>query len=573
MASNKESDANIQFVVDDFKKKYENESSAPTKSTSQKIGDTLGSIFGGKAIGEFLGTQAAKGTFGKTIQKASTGLSKEELANADIQKFLKESKGPTGKQLAGDIVAVGSTFIPVGKAVTGAKALLGAKALPKSAGAIAKISNLFKKGVANVGVGAGTGYVAETSRNVAEGREDAFAPGAATTIGAGIPVAGWLAGKIPSTVRGFSSLATGVPRETLKRASDPIYAKRIEGAIKEIAENEKQPFFSLTQRVASGINKASDDATKAVTKAVNEFIKANPKAAKTFDVRPQMSEIRKSLWPFRDSGLIVSRKKIGTKAGQPVFAFSVKNSPQGAFTEREIGALNGLLGKINSAKKIGVRDVLALRKSFSTAYDAIPLGNNGQPTPYHAAVMAMKSKAEDIIDDILPKELKAANGIYRRVAQMKDQFGNRIVDSSGKIKDNAEQYISNLGNMNKEQLRREIGKYANDIGMDLADEVQVVKDASRLAELFPRTGSRTLDVIRSLAVSGLGFSTGIGAPGAVVGLASASPRVAGKVATTIGKATPAVRRAQEIASQLTGIRSGSVSPGDALLNRLRALRK
>ena len=545
----------------------------PKKSTTEKIGNALGSIFGGKAIGDFLGTQAAKGTFGKTIQKVTTGLSDEQLANKDIQKYLQESKGPSGKELVGDVASVASNFIPVGKLAKGAKAALGVKTVAKEAGNIAKIGNFLKKGLANIGVGAGTGYVAETSRDLAEGKDDAFKIGSGTIIGGGIPVAGWLAGKIPSATKGFSALATGVPRETLKRATDPMYAKRIEGAIKEIGENEKQPFFSLAKKVASGISAAEERATTALKTAVNDFIKANPKVAKTFDVRPQMTELRKSLWPFRDSGLIVSRKKVGTKAGQDIFNYSVKNSPQGAFTEREIGALNGLLGKINSAKKIGVRDVLALRKSFSTAYDAIPLGNNGQPTPYHAAVMAMKSKAEDIIDEILPEALKTANGQYRRVAQLKDTFGNRVVDASGKLKDNAEQYIANLGNMNKEQIRREIGQYADDIGMDLADEVQVIKDAQRLAELFPRTGSRTLDVIRSLAVSGLGLSTGLGAPGAVAGLAVASPKVAGKVATTIGKTKPAVRRAQELASQLTGIRSGSFTPGDALLDILKGTRQ
>ena len=66
--------------------------------------------------------------------------------------------------------------------------------------------------------------------------------------------------------------------------------------------------------------------------------------------------------------------------------------------------------------------------SFSTAYDEIPLGVNGDPRPYHAAVMSLKASAEETIDKILPPGLKQAFAQYRMLEEMKSAIGNKVID-------------------------------------------------------------------------------------------------------------------------------------------------
>src|SRR3990167_3264452 len=56
MIDNDESDSNIRFIIDDFKKKYSViETPAPKKDLLQKTGDIFNKIFQAKQVGETLG--------------------------------------------------------------------------------------------------------------------------------------------------------------------------------------------------------------------------------------------------------------------------------------------------------------------------------------------------------------------------------------------------------------------------------------------------------------------------------------------------------------------------------------
>lgn len=75
MIRNKESDDNIQFVVDDFKKKYTESEIAKQEKTKtdilQKVGNIVNKIFPGKQVGESIGTLAGLGI---TKAKESLGI-------------------------------------------------------------------------------------------------------------------------------------------------------------------------------------------------------------------------------------------------------------------------------------------------------------------------------------------------------------------------------------------------------------------------------------------------------------------------------------------------------------------
>ena len=203
--------------------------------------------------------------------------------------------------------------------------------------------------------------------------------------------------------------------------------------------------------------------------------------------------------------------------------------------------MQDLIDTMRRSDNVDVNDLISLRKKFAAAYDAVPLGVNGEPKTYHAAIMAMKEATEKGIDELLPSALKTANADYRRFEELKSAFGNRIVDSKGNVKDTAETFLSNLGNLNKGELRAKVKAFEDMTGIDLVDEIQVMKDAQKLSPLFASTGSRTQDIFRALAVGGLGV--GVAGPvGSAVGLAATSPAVVGKVATTIGKVKGAVAR-------------------------------
>lgn len=336
--------------------------------------------------------------------------------------------------------------------------------------------------------------------------------------------------KVAKAPASAASVLTNVPRDVFERAADPEWTPIIERAIKHVSDNEKQPYLDVAKRTSEGINVAERRAADRLAHEKMFFRSDNPGAR--FDVASRYENIVAALKPYRSSGLIVE--------GQPgprgsVLDYKVAQTPQSSFTPREVDKLNELLGKLKASKEVEIDDLLSLRQSFSTAYDEIPLGVNGDPRPYHAAVMSLKSSAEDTIDKILPPGLKDAFAQYRMLEEMKSAIGNKVIDGQGNLKDTAEQFLANLGNVNKGNVRNSAEELKAMTGIDVAREVQAIKDAQKLSENFARTGSRSQDILRSLMAAGIGSAAMGGPMGMAAGIVATSPRALGKAALFVGR--------------------------------------
>lgn len=123
MLQNKEPDENIRFVVEDFKKKYQNvpKPEETKKDFLQKAGDVVNKIFPGKQIGEAIGTLAG---YGATAVKEKLGFAppgSTEAYNLDA---------PTPLQVGADVakgaLLVGAPQLPVAGTVLGKAAQFGA---------------------------------------------------------------------------------------------------------------------------------------------------------------------------------------------------------------------------------------------------------------------------------------------------------------------------------------------------------------------------------------------------------------------------------------------------------------
>lgn len=121
MIVNKETDANIQFVVDDFKKKYtpvETPVVAPKKGLLQKTGDVVNAIFPGKQVGQAIGTlgglalEKAKGMFGGQDNSSTY-----------------DTSAPTPLQVGADVVKGATTIagarLPIATSIIGKAAQFG----------------------------------------------------------------------------------------------------------------------------------------------------------------------------------------------------------------------------------------------------------------------------------------------------------------------------------------------------------------------------------------------------------------------------------------------------------------
>lgn len=195
----------------------------PQKTGLEKTAGTLDTIFGGGKVGEAIGTQIARGTFGKTLQKLVIGreLSTEEEAQV--------GRGPSGREFVGSALQSASLFAPVGRI---------AGAIGSGARALGASTQLASR-VGAVGAGAATGQAFQTAQNLQTG-EKALSPGGITAIGAGIPLAGIALSKVNNVIK---TLASKTPETQMKGLTESL------SSVRNAFERESRIVFQNGKRV------------------------------------------------------------------------------------------------------------------------------------------------------------------------------------------------------------------------------------------------------------------------------------------------------------------------------------
>lgn len=524
--------------------------------TAQQIGDFVG----GSKIGTGLKVLALRQSpeFKDIEQRISKG-----IAGPEEIKLYQETLGeyPTPKQVAGDVLQMGTslasagtlkgvqapTFLkPISSVITGTQKIVGnAQKLPGVQGSLARMLTAGATGATFSGTqGAATALKEGKSviPEVESGIRSGFLFG--STLQGGLELAKY---GIPT----ISRMGTGIE----KKYYDIAYQnpKEFSDASKYVKENKDNPFYKLANETGQKINSLKEEAQNSWKIGADEFAKKYPQ--QRINVGQNASSLREKLKPF---GLTVNID------GSAV----VPSGKVSQFSKQEQEALSALMLDIKNANNLKPNDLLRLREKVSSYYDKIPLGVNGNPKPYHAAVMELVDGVDDVIQNVSPKELKQAFQNYRQYYDVLDGFGKRIVDGQGNIKVGAEQFLSNIGNLNKGEQRKLIDNLKNVIGVDITKEVEMIKAAQHFNQLFPQTGSRTQDVIRSGLIyggGGLGLTTGNPlVSGAIFG--ATSPSIAGGVTQTLGKLS------QNKVIQKVGSESAKAIPylkkaGSTLFNR------
>lgn len=228
----------------------------PNTSFLEKAGNTLNDIFGGKKIGEAIGTQIAKATVPEEQKQYITG--------------------PTAKEVLGDVGRVALNFAPVGKIAGTLKT--GAQAL--------KLGKLAKP-ISTIGTGTGIGYAGDVTTSLAQGKEKPFEADVGTGVGTAIgsvPVIGKALGKVTGLA---SEIALGTKgkqavQTTIKNAKGvqefgkgrtlEDVANKTSKAVQKFGEDSKRAFNTA-------IDLARDDVKFTPKKGVSEVsnvIKENP---------------------------------------------------------------------------------------------------------------------------------------------------------------------------------------------------------------------------------------------------------------------------------------------------------
>ena len=359
---------------------------------------------------------------------------------------------------------------------------------------------------------------------------------AGKVIGKGARFAGKVAGRaIPKGL----GLATGTSSEIIGRA-----VSRPEQVAKVM--RGETPIMPIVQESRKALKSLIDISKKEYGEEFTKIVKGNTK------VSIPLSDVRENLL-----GVL---NKYGAKVSQPSLKFSkdvgvldlagkkitkVKNilgdvsfGRSSISDTREVSSLKSLIKDINTWDDYGVSGINVLKQRLQNAFR--PTASNR----YNAIVTELSNSIDGLLVGKIPK-LGAINQQFAAKQELIKNLERRI-ESTG-----AEGTIANLFGKNKTEVRGLFKELEKLSGADILEQMKDIQSGQALSSLVPSTGSRTLDVVRSLLIGGVGGFAG-GPAGAIAGLAATSPRVIGGAATKFGKFAQSIPSAVKTGAGVVG---------------------
>jgi len=327
-----------------------------------------------------------------------------------------------------------------------------------------------------------------------------------------------------------------VPDDVLERAVQ--FPDEMETALGMVRKNPDNPFLELAQQTGGKLKRLDDEATASFKEARDAWKAANPEA--TFDVSQSVGE----MYAILNKEFNVSLRPDMTKTGK--ILVTVKPGPANKFTTKEVSALQELIQTLANAKNFKVDDLLDLNAAFDKAYDAVRLTELKQAKPYHAMVMRLKSRFDELmrgggdVPGILPDEMKVAYDQVSRSKSLLRQWGGQLLEGEGgtrRVSQQAESFVKSLSHQNKGARRDYIKGLEDALGVNLTETVDFLQDAKILSKIEPPTGGRQGDIIKAYLIptitTGLGAATGFGVGGFAGSFVGAEAgRAAGQVVNT-----------------------------------------
>jgi hypothetical protein len=466
-----------------------------------KTQDVLGTVFGGGKIGEAIGTQIAKAR-----------------ATPEEREFIEE--GPTGKQVAGDVLRTGALFTPVGKFIKGAKALGATLGLTKGATTAGSIA------------GGGTaGLLADTGQSLAEGGDPRV--GLGTVLGAGIPAA---------------SPVIGAISRVMAKGTGKIGAELSGALTGTSAETLEQAFIAARQ---------GGDEAERFTRSLRG--RTTPEAlVDTFRENVgKISSQRQAL--FRETLEELGDEVVDTVSAKSGFSNQLKDA----------GVLVTDAGLDFSKSKLKL--VPAAQTKISTAWDEVSrLPQSVKLTDVDTtrqALKALKSAGDDpsanLANKLIDDAVRGVRGAGEKVPgykQMLDNFGETT-----EFLDELQRGLTSGEKATVDQTYRKMAtalKTNNEQRMALVRELDVATDGAilsqisgqQLSELMPR------GIFRQIAagIAGGAVVTGGASAGLIPALVFASPRVTGEFVRALGIGT---QKANLLIKSVEQARSALINAG------------
>lgn len=468
--------------------------------------------------------QKTVGALGTKIAEKITG-NKIENKPITLPRSLTEASNQSQK-IGKGVEQIAEWFIPsgwFGKAAKGIEAGIEATKLAKSGGLLPKISTGATKVAARSAVSGSEGAVVsgvQSGGNLDEMKSNAEFGAAIPIVGKGLSILGKGVSKTASGVR---SVATGVKSDVFQRLKESPQA--YDDAMKHLAENGDTPFLGLSNSIASKLNALKETAKTSYDTAKKTILDSFPDT--TFDLEHKIPALSKALEPFN---LVV--KQVKDKSGRFLQdAFVSPTTRTSPYTQSDLLKITDIVRKMR-VKNMSINELTDFQESVKTFLGDAVKRDDKKMIKLGYSLLGSSIK---FVNEVAP-QLKEANTLYENYYKALASGGNKIIDqATGEIKAGAETFLSNLSNLNKGNQKNALRYVEDATGIPIADNVTVLKDAMKLNNLFPATGSRTQDILRSFATAGIGTAAGGLGIGAAAGLALSSPKVQAKLAIKLSE--------------------------------------
>lgn len=417
--------------------------------------------------------------FGKTVDTLGTLIVRATDKNA--RQFI---EAPTGKEVAGAALNVGSLAIPTGAGARAATGLVGRVVAPKAAGLVGRSA-----------AGAAAGLGADAARDLEEGRE--VRPGAGTAIGGLVPLVGPALGRIAGE---SSGILTGSGYGTLKRGFEAAReGGEVGDAFRHALRGKVEP-----EAIVDDARNALGEIVGRRNEEYEQLLSSMKGSHQQLDVSPIFNEFKKQLSRFGVSGnpqeLDFSRS---------VFRFNNRAKEDIQTVAREMADF-GL--KEGDRTPVGVD---RLKRSFANLY--------GDNRDSRALVEAMRKKTRETLSNVPGYDKSMA--IYSDMTDSIDDIRKGLSLGDKAATDTAFKKLTSALRQNQEFRKVLIGELDKETGGTLSAKIA----GQQLSEFAPR------GLMRAVVGGGTLTAIATGMLPALLLLIKTSPRIAGEIAQVLGK--------------------------------------
>jgi hypothetical protein len=285
------------------------------------------------------------------------------------------------------------------------------------------------------------------------------------------------------------------------------FPKKLEEYKEAIKLNPKNPLMTFAKNLSNkiGLERVIAEEKWKKAKEIAREKYGDIKLDISYNFKDQIDYLNKFLneYGLKIETVEKAGKTIAGIAKQKITDYVVKPVHKLSQVDENIPEIQKFVNLISNATDLTIDEINFFRGKIDEIYNSVKYSVDGKAKPFHRLIMELREPVEEMVQRLLPEELKEANIAYRRYYDLYQNFGKYITEFKNGIattKATAEQFLSNLVKKNKGIIAERSNKEAVKLGEDLLNEIENYKIAEELSKNTPKASQDIiLNFVRTIA--------------------------------------------------------------------------